>query len=457
MRLFHHKKLLVPGAVMILAASALSCAPREIAVLQEPELVWTAADFERHIQALNSGGGAGQRAGTLQYAAASNHIVAQFRASGLRPGLNTFNVPFLIDRNLVSGFKVGGSHEDSLRVLPGVDTAPAAWTGTGQRTIRRFSSGIPSPNADLFQTAIVVDQKDATGDFFRRLNKLSAPTVFEIGDLSYEASSVRVDSAVAIQLTRETLARLLGISSFGVGSIINSPTGRIFNLRETLEISTTSTFYPRVQESNIIGVIPGKAPVYNSEVIVVIASIGSGGEFGGLPTYQFTDLGIGSSVLIEVSNRIAAESRYSAIPDRSIMFAHLYTGDSVKSGVEAFFRNPVWSTSSVSAMLLVAVSDEDAEIISTKAAARGISVELFNAVPPADLNRKGFLTRPRWVDHAANRSVSVDTIDRRILAAARDSAATQAFLLGDQVLDRLAELMNVSTAVPFLERNSDQE
>jgi hypothetical protein len=309
--------------------------------------IWDQGEMREHLTFLQSEAVRGRADASLGYGIAAAYAADRLREYGLQPVLGRdFRVIHTNPRNVVSGARLRYAGSDTLDFRVGVDFLPDGRSDAFDGVLSSlWLHDVDGAAADSGSTLLWVGDMDA--DVEARILQS------EIGVLALQRALLPVPSAdrwegkSVVQFTPRTARRILTNTRRDE----TRPTHRI--LDRPLEFAVSASWSRLAPGINVVGYLPGKNPEWSDEAVMLCTHLDAVGTFSGVRVLDLKNFGVEVSAVLETTRQLGRFSRFSRIPERTLIVAFLSGGTVDASGFEDLLSSPFWTTDQIKAVIYV--------------------------------------------------------------------------------------------------------
>jgi hypothetical protein len=298
---------------------------------------WSESEIRSNLQFLHTDEVRGRADASIGYSIAAAYVAERLREYRLQPALESgFRVLHHSARNVVSGARIRYASGDTLDFIPGLDFLPDGRSAPYDGSIEAFwmndvDGASSEPNSVLLWAGPLRPSTEAS------ILSSSIRVLLRQGSLSPRPSARQWENLTTVDITSRAARRLLAETRREEGR----PTRR--HLDRPLGMTVASSWSASAAGINVIGFVPGKDPEHASESVVLCTHLDAVGLFSGVPVLDTRNFGTEVAAVLEAARQLSRFSRYSGIPERSLIVAFVSGGTVDSSGLTSLLRSPLWA------------------------------------------------------------------------------------------------------------------
>lgn len=377
--------LCLAAALSVAACGSLSQseAPRSEAP-RLPE--WTTEEVRNHLRVFNGAlRTSGETGDTTSAGTVEAYVASRLAGFRLQPALaSSFRVPFAWSQHRLrhAAIQRAGATDTTSVARLGDEMIPDGRSAGGGALVRSVRVGgqqatVGVPGAVPPQQAVLLNPAAATTKTLEAWASAGARTVFLVGPLeAVRAARPAVSGLLVLRLTPSAASRLVGRSTSGLLRLLRNEAnvGRTWTVPEMLVVQVAAETDTATPATNVMGFIPGKHPVEQRELVIVMCELASVRTMMGLDIVNPQRLGAGAAATLDAASHLAALARYWPAPERTVLFAFWSSEVGAMGGLRTYLRDPVWPLDQTNAVLFVGPSGPDLDRAKTLLAPHGIPV-----------------------------------------------------------------------------------
>ena len=453
-------QLIIAFSVLLALVSAGCSAfrvPEEPATPTPIDPVWSEEELQEHLRFLNLSDVAGRTTGTQGYARAAAYVAARMEEFGLQPALQgDYRIIYGASINYpVSGALRIAGPADSLNFLPGLDFLPDGRSDSGSVFISRFL--VAGAETEITSSlgrdyGIIVPSGESTD--LRKWRRAGARLALVVDDLYPRFERIPVNDMLVVQITPDAAREILRIGQTSVDYYLDDRRGEIVSVGRAVHARVNTTYQPQAGAINMMGYFSGKHPVRREELVIVCADLDAVGQYAGVATMDFRNLGASTASLLEIARNLGYITRRWQLPERSVMVA-VWSGSRLgNAGLRYFLENPTWSLDDISSVVYIGLSAAEQAPVRELLDAYGIS--LVAIAPPEDPVHPEdvlLLPDPELRRIARSQGRRFDPVAEPDMSQLIDSAVVRAIDLAAEAYERT--MMEATHPAPFMPTRED--
>ena len=298
--------------------------------------VWSESAVRSHLSFLHSDAVRGRADATIGYSIAAAYVSQRLTEYRLQPALSGgFRILHPAARNVVSGARLRYAGGDTLDFVAGLDFLPdgrsASFDGDiGSFWINDIEAAASNPGSVLLWAGPL----DPTSEM--RFRQSAATVLLKQGPLHAVPSSEQWEGKAILQVSPRVGRRLLSETRRDTAR----PTRRM--LDRPLRLTVAASWSRLASGINVVGFVPGKHPQYAGEAVVICTHLDAVGTFAGVSALDLRNYGVAVASVLEAARQLSRFSRFSRIPERTLIVAFVSGGTVDSSGLAALLESPLW-------------------------------------------------------------------------------------------------------------------